>query len=77
MTADAGADQRTMEALQAKVKDLSARLVALEVRVDALEVSPMDRAHAGLAKMEASLPLYAARMTQAEVAARKRLTDVE
>lgn len=44
--ADTGADQRAMEALQAKVADLSARLVALEA--DAVEnpeppvVEPVD-----------------------------------
>ena len=43
MSADAGADHRAMLALQATVKDLSARLVMLESRVhtceDALETA--------------------------------------
>lgn len=39
MTADTGADHRAMLALQATVKDLSARLVALETARDALEES--------------------------------------
>ena len=34
MSADAGADHRAMLALQARVSDLSARLVMLETRVD-------------------------------------------
>ena len=93
MSADAGADQRAMTALQARVSEALAQLArtdaeivklkgqvsALSGRVIALEnpADPMDRAARGLADMEASLPLYAEALTQAEVAERKRLTDVE
>lgn len=55
MTADAGADGRAMTSLQATVKDLGARLVALETARAVLEGSndafAVDRAACGLAEM--------------------------
>ena len=73
MSADAGADGRAMETLQATVKDLSARLVHLEAKVAELSESPMDRAHRGLAEAAACLPTYAEHLTQAEVAERRKV----
>ncbi len=54
MSADAGKDGRDMLALQAKVKDLSARLAMAETRLDALETpeSAVDRAHQGLREIQ-------------------------
>lgn len=54
MSADAGQDGRDMLALVAVVKDVSARLVQAEARLDALEnpEEPLDRAHRGLRELQ-------------------------
>ena len=79
MSADQGQDIRDMAALQARVSDVLAQVARLEARVDALEhpVDPMERAAASLEAASAKVAGYDLRLTQSEVAARKRLTDVE
>ena len=81
MSADAGADQRAMAALQATVKDLSARLVQLEVKVARLSEPALDRAARGLAEMadkiDAANPDRVPGNSVEQLEARKRLTDVE
>ena len=59
-----------MLALQARVSDLSARLVHLEAAVAYLSESPMERAHRGLTEAMGRLPTCAEHLTQAEVAER-------
>ena len=50
--------------------DAGGQVAQAESRLDALETSPQDRAHKGLASMESSLPHYAEHLTQAEVTER-------
>lgn len=81
MSADAGADHRTMLALQATVKDLSARLVQLEAKVAGLSEPALNRAARGLAefqdRIDAETPGKVPAYESDKLESRKRLTDVE
>ena len=80
--ANHGETDRAILALQATVKDLSARLAIAESRLDALEnpESPLDRGRRGLAELQDKIdkdnPDRVPGNSVAELS-RQRLTDVD